>query len=312
MEEQRNDLYISSISEYLDRLEELGSAYPNNSFMPNTTSHTFLFRGMADSGYKLLPSIYREVEYKGEGPSIFNAKYLTFSNERSILEHFKQDASAYVSQFDTRNDVRWAELAQHHGVPTRFLDWTENPLVALYFACESNKHCDAVVWVLHKRNYLHYANEHDENRFQGNNPYATNEDAIQALLTISPMDGVKYAQLWKLPLVYTPYYFDHRMSAQSSWFMVWGTKRKPLEDLVDDSVWMQYQPPADGVRLSKVPQEDRFLCRFLIHQSEKQAFIRQLDRMGVHAKSLFPGLDGVGKRIERTYRFDYGEMCRNF
>ena len=71
----------------------------------------------------------------------------------SILENFIQDASAYILQYDTNNYIRWLELAQHYGVPTRLLDWTENALIALYFACESNKNCDAVVWMLHKNNY---------------------------------------------------------------------------------------------------------------------------------------------------------------
>lgn len=305
-------MYINSISEYLDRLEEFGKEYPNNPLMPSTTSNTFLFRGMEDREYKLLPSVYREVKDQVDEATIVNSKYLSSSNEIGILRNFIQDASAYVPQLDTNDIVRWAELAQHHGVPTRFLDWTENPLVALYFACESNKNSDAVVWVLHKRNYLHYANKHDENRFKWKNQYATNEDAIKALLTVSPSDGVKYSQLWRLPLIYTPYYFDHRMSAQASWFMVWGTEKRALEELIDDSSFMKYEPPIDGIRSFGIPQEERFIYRFFIHQSEKQMIMRQLDRMGIHAKMLFPGLDGIGKRIERTYRFDYNEICRNF
>ena len=132
-------MYINSISEYLDRLEEFGKEYPNNTLMPSTTSNTFLFRGMEDREYKLLPSVYREVKDQVDEATIVNSKYLSSSNEIGILRNFIQDASAYVPQLDTNDIVRWAELAQHHGVPTRFLDWTENPLVALYFACESKK-----------------------------------------------------------------------------------------------------------------------------------------------------------------------------
>lgn len=303
-------MYINSISQYLDRLEELEKEYPSTIPIPNTTSNTFLFRGMEDREYKLLPNVYREVEKQVNELTIINSNYLSFSNEMRILRNFIQDASAFVPQLDTQNKVRWAELAQHHGVPTRFLDWTENPLVALYFACESNKNSDAVVWVLHKRNYLHYVNQYDENRFKGKNQYATNEDAIRDLLTVSSDDGERYSQLWKLPLIYTPYYFDHRMSAQASWFMVWGTEKKALEDMIDDSYFMKYEPPIDGIRSFGVLQEERFIYRFFIQQEEKQMLMRQLDRMGIHAKTLFPGLDGIGKRVERIYRFDYNEMLK--
>ena len=89
-------MYINSILEYLDRLEEFGTEYSNNPLMPNTTSNTFLFRGMEDREYKLLPSVYREVKDQVDEATIVNSKYLSSSNEIGILRNFIQDASAYV------------------------------------------------------------------------------------------------------------------------------------------------------------------------------------------------------------------------
>ena len=51
-------------------------------------------------------------------------------------------------------------------------------------------------------------------------------------------------------------------------------------------------------------QEEKFLFRFLIPKSNKQSIMRQLDHIGINAKTLFPGLGGIGKYIERKYRFD--------
>ena len=306
-------IYIRSIAEYLDKLEELGEEYPSISTNPivnNFQDAIFLFRGMEDYEYKLIPSVYRTIKDPNNDFEISNRKYTTFSSERNLLQNFIQDASAYAPQFNVKNYVRWAELAQHYGVPTRFLDWTENPLVALYFACESNKDSDAVVWVLHKRNYAEYAKVHDENRFKYDNQHMTNEEAIQKLLTTSPLDDC-YSQLWKLPIIYTPYYFDHRMSAQASWFMVWGNKKEPLEDLIENSSYMKFEPPTDGIRSYGKDQEERFMFRFFIHQSDKQYILRRLDHVGIHAKSLFPGLDGIGQRIERVHRLDYNEFFRS-
>ncbi len=302
-------MYINSVSDYLDKLDELGSEYVNNFFTNNPVNGTFLFRGMEDQKYKLLPSVFRTHEDCCEGKVITNKNYLEFVTEKNILKKFIQDASAYVSQMDPCDYVRWAELAQHYGVPTRFLDWTENPLVALYFACESNKDCDGVVWLLHKANYWNYEKHHD-NALKDDLRHRTIQDFIQDLLDISKEDE-NCSKLCSLPLVYTPYYTNPRMSAQASWFMVWGTRKEAFEDQIENDCFMQYNPPIHGERTDGVKQVKKFAYRLLIHSSDKQVIMRQLDHIGIHAKSLFPGLDGIGRHIERMYRFDYNEALDN-
>ena len=86
--------------------------------------------------------------------------------------------------------------------------------------------------------------------------------------------------------------------------MVWGTKKDTLENMVEDKYYMNLPDKERNIHVYGQEQEEKFLFRFLIPKSNKQSIMRQLDHIGINAKTLFPGLDGIGKYIERKYRFD--------
>jgi len=112
----------------------------------------------------------------------------------------------------------------------------------------------------------------------------------------------------ELPLLYTPYYIDSRMSAQGSYFMVWGTRQERLEEILKDERYYMKLPEKDnGVYFYGEEQREAILLRFIIDASMKQTMLRELDLMGINEKTLFPGLDGVGRYIERKFRFNYNE-----
>lgn len=111
-----------------------------------------LFRGIADQAYKLVPKIGRAPycgKFSGDEDVVLSQLQ---DLEEKTMRHFIDMSVPYL---DLRNMSSWDQwtIGQHHGVPTRFLDWTQNPLIAAYFAVENGRGTDAVVYIINKRSF---------------------------------------------------------------------------------------------------------------------------------------------------------------
>jgi len=108
-----HEILINSFEDYHNEV----SSWPSQT--------RYYFRGMSRSYYELRPSLGRSIDRTG------------YYDEKRLLTEFKNQSLAYIKNIPD-NDWEWLALAQHHGLPTRLLDWTTNPLVALYFAVKDN------------------------------------------------------------------------------------------------------------------------------------------------------------------------------
>jgi hypothetical protein len=98
---------------------------------------TWLFRGVSSVRHSLIPSV---------GRSRDGFKY-SIATERNLLEQFKRESLPLLSVRPS-NDWEWLALAQHHGVPTRLLDWSESPHVSLFFAVWGGDEEDAGLYIV--------------------------------------------------------------------------------------------------------------------------------------------------------------------
>ena len=108
-------------------------------------ARTVIYRGMKSVEYPLIPKIGRIVP-----PASIDSRE---KNEQEILRLFKERAFQYLD-FTPTSDWDWLALGQQYGLPTRLLDWTDNPLVACFFAVDEASEDDGIIYAYHNESYI--------------------------------------------------------------------------------------------------------------------------------------------------------------
>lgn len=114
---------ISTLQTFLTKIEDLG--------LDDST----LFRGQRED-WDLLPKIAR-----------INPRHSALDDEKQMVASLRRQVRQFIS-YEPRDDWNLLALAQHHGMATRLLDWTRNPLAALFFAIAepARKKTNAIIW----------------------------------------------------------------------------------------------------------------------------------------------------------------------
>lgn len=204
-------------------------------------------------------------------------------NENRLLQQFRRKAPAVSGGIGTpeRHDIDlWLFLAQHVGLPTRLLDWTESLMVATYFALLEE---EPVVWMLNPIALNNLSLDPSDRHHNYAFPLTwlrlpTTEDGPQRI----NIGEVNIRAAWEprfggfeLPVAIIPTDIHPRMTTQRSCFTVHGYDPKPLSDIIEPPIIQKYQIHSDGV-------ED----------------IRSdFRKMGITRSVLFPDLDGLAREL---------------
>jgi hypothetical protein len=239
------------------------------------------YRGCGKVSHELKPSLYRHKV----STSIEDFMRL----EKLLLARFQQRSIPFHSR-SLANSWEWLFLMQHYGVPTRLLDWSESPLMALFFAVTLAQHSinsrgrpvfknDASIWLLDPEQWNKRAVELKS--FTGS-VLTTDDPNAGAYKPIGDISTMK-----SLPIAIYGAHNSQRIVAQRGVFVCFGKDTRPMEVMY---------------------KSERFradcLMKLVIKKGKLPHMYEALKRHGLTDSVAFPDLDGLSREIKREYSFE--------
>ncbi len=232
---------------------------------------SYFYRGMPDASYDLSTSLMR------------NCGHLASSLEMHLLENFIKYASIEDPAIDASI---WKAMivGQHHGLPTRLLDWTPSPIIALHFAdsevdLSSLEKRDCVIWRIDARELNKYLPEEYKKVLDDRSTYVFSVKSLTEI-TNSIEDYDKSMGSKSLVMIEPPS-VDQRIVNQYSFFSMVPKGISNLEKYLDENT--------------------DHTVKYIIDRSLRWDLRDILDQLNMNERTIYPGLDGISKWIARHY-----------
>lgn len=226
----------------------------------------YAFRGLSDAGYRLETTLIRL-------GGIYE------SLERHLLRNFSKYALRNVVERDSV--WHWLSVAQHYGLPTRLLDWTYSPFVAMHFATANIEKfdCEGVIWAVNylKAHQLLPDMLKHQLEAEGANVFTVGmlAESVCSLQELDDLSTENFIVFFEPPSI------DDRIVNQFAFFSVMSDSSALMDD------WLQRHPA---------------LWRKIVIPAGLKWEIRdKLDQANITERVLFPGLGGLSMYLKRQY-----------
>lgn len=235
------------------------------------------FRGLSDASYRLDTTLMR-----------LGGAYATL--ERHLLRNFRK--YAHRRRVEAESIWHWIAIAQHHGLPTRLMDWTFSPFVAMHFATSNvqKMHTDGVIWAV---DYVSVNRSVPEKLSNLLREELANVFTVEMLAQFEPADAQGFRELVhtldafdnlseeKFLLFFEPPSLDDRIVNQYGLFSVLSANNRRADEWLDER-----EHPA---------------LKIIIPAALKWEIRDKLDQANVTERVLFPGLEGLSRWLRRHY-----------